>query len=50
MPGLLVPQSTSADIVSYTPQGSIESTTVQGAVQELSQDISSVEGVALLGL
>lgn len=61
MPGLLIPQGTSADITSYTPAGTISSTNVQDAVQELSSDITStqsslqasiasVEGVALLGL
>lgn len=61
MPGLLINQGSSADIVSYAPAGTIASTNVQDAVQELSSDISStqtslqasitsVEGVALLGL
>ena len=61
MPGLLIQQGSSADIVSYAPAGSISSTNVQDAVQELSSDITSsqntleasitsVEGVALLGL
>jgi len=50
MPGYLINQASSADIISYTPQGSIESTTVQEAIQELSADILSVEGIALLGL
>jgi hypothetical protein len=50
MPGLLVQNQTSADLVVYTPTGTISSTTVQSAVAEVSSDVTSVEGIALLGL
>lgn len=50
MPGLLVQYAASADIVAFTPSGTVGSNTVQSAVVEVSQDVTSVEGIALLGL
>lgn len=41
MPGMLIPSSTSADVVSFTPAGTIAATNVQTGMEEINTDLAS---------
>ena len=41
MPGMLIPSSTSADLVTFSPSGTISATSVQAAMQEINTDADS---------
>ena len=38
MPGMLIPSSTSADLVTFSPSGTISATSVQAGMQEINTD------------
>ncbi len=47
---MLIPSSTSADVVSFTPAGTIAATTVQAGMEEINTDLSSTYAtIASLG-
>ena len=41
MPGMLIPSSTSADLVTFSPSGTISATSVQAGMQEINTDADS---------
>lgn len=41
MPGMLIPSSTSADLVTFSPSGTISATSVQAGMQEINTDLAS---------
>ena len=41
MPGMLIPSSTSADLVTFSPSGTISATSVQAGMQEINTDATS---------
>ena len=41
MPGMLIPSSTSADLVTFSPSGTISATSVQAGMQEINSDANS---------
>ena len=41
MPGMLIPSSTSADLVTFSPSGTISATSVQAGMQEINTDAAA---------